>query len=106
MQSKKDPKKLVLALAGGVGGAKLAHGLSLVKDPCDLVIVVNTGDDFTHLGFHISPDLDSVIYKFAGINDPIRGWGIEMKLGTLWMRFPESGVKHGLALETETSLRT
>ena len=77
MQSKKDPKKLVLALAGGVGGAKLAHGLSLVKDPCDLVIVVNTGDDFTHLGFHISPDLDSVIYKFAGINDPIRGWGIE-----------------------------
>ena len=77
MQSKKDPKKLVLALAGGVGGAKLAHGLSLVKDPCDLVIVVNTGDDFTHFGFHISPDLDSVIYKFAGINDPIRGWGIE-----------------------------
>ena len=49
MKTKKDPKNLILALAGGVGGAKLANGLSLVKDPCDLVIAVNTGDDFTHL---------------------------------------------------------
>ena len=76
MKTKKDPKNLILALAGGVGGAKLANGLSLVKDPCDLVIAVNTGDDFTHLGFHISPDLDSVIYKLGGINDPVRGWGM------------------------------
>ena len=41
-----------------------------------MVIAVNTGDDFTHLGFHISPDLDSVIYKLGGINDPVRGWGM------------------------------
>lgn len=67
---------MILALAGGVGGAKLAHGLARVLAPEDLVIVVNTGDDFVHLGLHISPDLDSVMYKLAGLNDPVRGWGL------------------------------
>ncbi len=65
----------VVALCGGVGGAKLAHGLTLALRPQDLTIVVNTGDDFQHLGFHISPDLDSVMYALAGVSDPVRGWG-------------------------------
>lgn len=67
---------MILALAGGVGGARLAHGLAQVLTPEELTIVVNTGDDFTHLGLNISPDLDTVMYTLAGINDPQKGWGI------------------------------
>jgi LPPG:FO 2-phospho-L-lactate transferase len=67
---------MILALAGGVGGAKLARGLADVLAPEELTIAVNTGDDFEHLGLHISPDLDSVMYTLAGLNDPVRGWGI------------------------------
>ena len=66
----------ILALCGGVGGAKLAHGLSAVLRPEELLTVVNTGDDFRHLGLYISPDLDTVIYTLAGVADPQRGWGI------------------------------
>ena len=51
-----------VALCGGVGGAKLALGLSHILNPDDLSLIVNTGDDFTHLGLHISPDLDTVMY--------------------------------------------
>jgi LPPG:FO 2-phospho-L-lactate transferase len=65
----------VVALCGGVGGAKLAHGLSLALKPQDLSIIVNTGDDFEHLGLKVSPDLDSVLYALAGLSDPVRGWG-------------------------------
>jgi LPPG:FO 2-phospho-L-lactate transferase len=65
----------VVALCGGVGGAKLAHGLALALNAQDLSIIVNTGDDFQHLGLRISPDLDSVIYALAALSDPIRGWG-------------------------------
>jgi LPPG:FO 2-phospho-L-lactate transferase len=65
----------VVALCGGVGGAKLAHGLALALPPEELTIVVNTGDDFKHLGLHISPDLDSVMYALAGLSDAVRGWG-------------------------------
>ena len=68
--------KTVLSLCGGVGGAKLAHGLSKVAEPDDLVIVVNTGDDFEHLGLHISPDLDTVMYTLAEVSDLDRGWGL------------------------------
>ena len=68
--------KAVLALCGGVGGAKLALGLSRVLRPDELLIAVNTGDDFRHLGLHISPDLDTVMYTLAGVADPERGWGI------------------------------
>jgi LPPG:FO 2-phospho-L-lactate transferase len=67
---------VILALAGGVGGAKLAHGLTRILPPDELLIAVNTGDDFEHLGLHISPDLDSVMYKLAGLNDTERGWGL------------------------------
>ncbi len=67
---------MILALAGGVGGAKLARGLADVLAPEELTIAVNTGDDFEHLGLHISPDLDTVMYTLAGLNDPVRGWGL------------------------------
>lgn len=65
----------VVALAGGVGGAKLADGLAQVMPAEDLTIIVNTGDDFEHLNLHISPDLDTVCYTLAGIANPITGWG-------------------------------
>jgi LPPG:FO 2-phospho-L-lactate transferase len=65
----------VTALAGGVGGAKLLVGLDKVLDPGKLTAIVNTGDDFTHFGLHISPDLDSVCYALAGLADPLHGWG-------------------------------
>ncbi len=65
----------VVALCGGVGGAKLAQGFSVALQPEDLSIIVNTGDDFQHLGLHIAPDLDSVMYALAELSDPVRGWG-------------------------------
>ena len=65
----------VVALAGGVGGAKLAHGLSQVLKPGRLTVIVNSGDDFEHLGLKICPDLDTVCYTLAGIADPKTGWG-------------------------------
>jgi len=67
----------VVALCGGVGGAKLAHGLSMALAAAadSLSIIVNTGDDFQHLGLSISPDLDSVMYALAGLADPVKGWG-------------------------------
>jgi LPPG:FO 2-phospho-L-lactate transferase len=67
---------MILALAGGVGGAKLVQGLATQLRPEELLIVVNTGDDFAHLGLHISPDVDTVMYWLAGINDMQRGWGL------------------------------
>lgn len=66
-----------IALTGGVGGAKLASGLAAVLAPEQLLIVANTGDDFEHLGLTICPDLDSVMYALAGINDSRRGWGVK-----------------------------
>jgi len=65
----------VLALSGGIGGAKLALGLSRVMPPDQLIVVANTGDDFEHLGLAISPDLDTLIYTLADVSDPERGWG-------------------------------
>lgn len=67
---------MIVALAGGVGGAKLALGLTNVAEPENLLIAVNTGDDFEHLGLHISPDIDSVTYALAGIENPATGWGV------------------------------
>jgi LPPG:FO 2-phospho-L-lactate transferase len=59
-----------------VGGAKLAAGLAAVLPPERLTIVVNTGDDFEHLGLTICPDIDSVVYQLAGLADAERGWGV------------------------------
>lgn len=69
-------KHKVLALSGGVGGAKLALGLANVLTPTELAIVANTADDFEHLGLPISPDLDTVMYTLAGRNNPEQGWGL------------------------------
>ena len=67
----------IVALAGGVGGAKLAYGLYQLVPPEKLTIIVNTGDDFEHLGLYISPDLDTVMYTLAGIANPTTGWGVK-----------------------------
>ncbi len=66
---------MIVALAGGVGGARLAVGLAQVLTPRKLAIVVNTGDDFEHLGLTICPDLDTVVYTLAGVNNSQTGWG-------------------------------
>jgi LPPG:FO 2-phospho-L-lactate transferase len=68
-------KSRVIALSGGIGGAKLALGLNRVLAPGDLTVVANTADDFEHLGLTISPDLDTVMYTLAGLDNPNTGWG-------------------------------
>lgn len=65
----------IVALAGGVGGAKLAYGLSKIVPAEDFSIIVNTGDDFEMFGLRICPDLDTVCYTLAGIANEITGWG-------------------------------
>jgi LPPG:FO 2-phospho-L-lactate transferase len=70
-----SPAGPVLALSGGVGGAKLALGLYRVLPPDTLTIVANTGDDFEHLGLSISPDLDTLLYTLSGDANPELGWG-------------------------------
>ena len=66
---------MIIALSGGVGGAKLALGLSRIMPPEDLLVVVNTGDDFEHLGMSISPDIDTVAYTLSGLANREVGWG-------------------------------
>jgi LPPG:FO 2-phospho-L-lactate transferase len=70
-----DTHLKIVALAGGVGGAKLADGLAQILPPEALTIIVNTGDDFVHWGLNISPDLDTVCYTLAGLANPLTGWG-------------------------------
>ena len=65
----------VTVLAGGVGGAKLAHGFALCQPEIHLTVIVNTGDDFDHFGLRICPDLDTVCYTLAGLANPQTGWG-------------------------------
>lgn len=67
----------VVALAGGVGGARMVNGLAQIVDPEHLSIIVNTGDDFEYWGLSISPDLDTVIYTLAGISNSETGWGLQ-----------------------------
>ena len=67
---------MIVALAGGVGGAKLAQGLALAMGEAPLSVVVNTADDFELHGLRISPDLDTVLYTLAGLANPDTGWGI------------------------------
>ena len=103
---------MILALAGGVGGAKLAHGLAAVLPPAELTIVVNTGDDFEHFGLHVAPDLDTMMYTLAGLANPQTGWGlagetwefmsaIERLGGPSWFRLGD----HDLATHAERTRR-
>jgi len=66
----------VVALSGGVGGARLLRGLARVLPPGTLTTIVNTGDDFQHWGLHIAPDVDTVMYTLAGLSHEERGWGL------------------------------
>jgi LPPG:FO 2-phospho-L-lactate transferase len=68
-------KARVVALSGGIGGAKLVLGLSRVMVPSDITVVANTGDDFEHLGLWVSPDIDTLMYTLADLADQDRGWG-------------------------------
>jgi LPPG:FO 2-phospho-L-lactate transferase len=76
-----DPGRSVLALSGGVGGAKLALGLYRILPRDTLTVVANTGDDFAHLGLAISPDIDTLLYTLSGQDNPELGWG---RRGETW----------------------
>jgi len=102
----------VILLCGGVGGAKLALGLDRLLSPGDLTIIVNTGDDFDHLGLRICPDLDTVLYTLAGVVHPEQGWGradetfvmldeLVRRGGPAWFRVGD----RDLALHLQRSLR-
>ncbi|HUH95775.1 MAG TPA: 2-phospho-L-lactate transferase [Anaerolineales bacterium] len=102
----------IVALAGGVGGAKLADGLAQILPPEDLTVIVNTGDDFEHLGLYISPDLDTVCYTLGGLANPETGWGrltetwnaiadIERLGGPTWFRLGD----HDLGTHIERTRR-
>ena len=80
------PSPRVVLLAGGVGGARLADGLARVLPPDRLTVVVNTGDDFRHLGLTICPDLDTVMYTLAGVGNDETGWG---RAGESWRALDE-----------------
>ncbi len=104
--------KPYLALSGGVGGAKLALGLARTLAPEQLAVVANTGDDFEHLGLHIAPDLDTVMYTLAGLANTDTGWGrageswsfleaLEALGGETWFRLGD----RDLALHVERTRR-
>jgi LPPG:FO 2-phospho-L-lactate transferase len=93
----------ITALAGGVGGTKLAHGLAQILPPENLTVIVNTGDDFEHLGLYICPDLDTVCYTLAGLANPETGWGrvdetwnaisnVEKLGGPAWFRLGDQDI--------------
>ncbi len=105
-------RDLVVALSGGIGGAKLALGLSHVVAPEDLLIVANTGDDFEHLGLSVSPDIDTLTYTLAGLDNQVLGWGrrdetwsfmetLESLGGPTWFRLGD----RDLALHVERTRR-
>jgi LPPG:FO 2-phospho-L-lactate transferase len=74
------PRK-VIALSGGIGGAKLALGLKQVLPGGALTVIANTGDDFVHMGLHVSPDIDTLVYTLTGLNNAQAGWG---RAGETW----------------------
>ncbi|MBS0366132.1 MAG: 2-phospho-L-lactate transferase [Proteobacteria bacterium] len=102
----------VIALSGGIGGAKLALGLCKVLPPGGLTVIVNTADDFDHLGLRICPDIDTVLYTLAGLANPTLGWGrrdetwsfmqaLESLGGETWFRLGD----RDLALHVERTRR-
>ena len=77
----------VAVLSGGVGGARFVRALAETLAPRDVTVVGNVGDDLEVLGLHVSPDLDSVLYALAGLNDEERGWG---RAGETWNALEEA----------------
>jgi LPPG:FO 2-phospho-L-lactate transferase len=77
----------IVALSGGVGGARFLRGLVRVADPADVTVIGNVGDDVEVLGMHVSPDLDSILYALAGVADDERGWG---RADETWVAFEEA----------------
>ena len=67
---------MILALTGGTGGAKLVQGLAAEIDPADLTIICNTADDAIFHGLYVSPDIDTIVYTLAALNDEEKGWGL------------------------------
>jgi LPPG:FO 2-phospho-L-lactate transferase len=103
---------MILALAGGVGGARLASGLAAALAPGELTVAVNVGDDFEHLGLHVAPDIDTVMYTLAGLHNPGLGWGradetwnfmaaLAQLGGETWFRLGD----RGLAVHVERTRR-
>ena len=88
----------VLALSGGVGGAKLLRGLYRILPADSLAAIVNTGDDFEHLGLHISPDIDTTLYTLAGLAHPEQGWGRRDETWTFMRALKELGGETWFAL--------
>ena len=86
----------VVALSGGIGGAKLALGLSRVLAPDDLTIIANTGDDFEHLGLAISPDIDTLTYTLAGLDNREQGWGRRDETWTFMQALRDICHDHGI----------
>jgi len=102
----------IVAFAGGVGGAKLVDGLSKIVLAENLTVIVNTGDDFDHIGLRVCPDLDTVVYTLAGLANPVTGWGrqddtwnvqetLEALGGPAWFRLGD----RDLALSLERTRR-
>jgi LPPG:FO 2-phospho-L-lactate transferase len=79
----------VVLLSGGVGGARFARGLAAALEPGELTVLGNVGDDVEVLGLHVSPDLDSLLYTLAGLNDEERGWG---RAGESWNALGRGGL--------------
>ncbi len=77
----------IVALSGGVGGARFLRGLVRATDPAGVTVVGNVGDDVEVLGMHVSPDLDSILYALAGVSDGERGWG---RADETWVAFEEA----------------
>jgi len=77
----------IVALSGGVGGARFLRGLVRATDPSGVTVIGNVGDDVEVLGMHVSPDLDSILYALAGVADDERGWG---RAGETWAAFEEA----------------
>jgi len=82
----------IVALSGGVGGAKMVQGLAQCLAPHDLTVIVNTGDDFETYGLHICPDLDTVCYTLAGLSNETNGWG---QKGESWNALKSAAVLGG-----------
>jgi LPPG:FO 2-phospho-L-lactate transferase len=88
-------KATYIAISGGVGGAKLALGLTRVLAPDEISFIVNTGDDFEHLGVHISPDIDTLVYTLAGESNTELGWGRRGETWRFMTAWADSAARRG-----------